>query len=198
MSRIPGELASTRLELLSEVDAMRGDLTGQVAAARKDADAQITALRGDLKSEATALLTTSDFRLSSIQGSATAAIDRLTNSADRAVNVADSLRTDIKPMLDNTAMLTKDAKDSWDDLYWDLKADVETSDVLMRNIAETSDAVRKAAPEAAAAAVGIEKHVEAISGDVQKATDAYAKPRTTWQKVSDWMKFIVYAGAHAL
>src|SRR5271157_2547825 len=58
-------------------------------------------------------------------------------------------RGDLKPALQEIQSTVKDLDDSWDDLYWDVKASVESATVAARGVAEASEAAGKAAPKLA-------------------------------------------------
>ena len=103
-----------------------------------------------------------------------------------------------EPTLLATAVLETDAQASWDDLYWDLKATVESGTVTMHSVALASEAVEAAAPQLAAAAVANGKNMEGITTDVHTATSEYVKPKSTWQKIKSALWLIAYGAAHAL
>jgi hypothetical protein len=95
---------------------------------------------------------------------------------DTALGTVDAARRDLKPAIDGAVALEADAKDSWDDVYWDVKAMVESATVAARGVAETSEAVGKAAPKLADSAVG-------IAADVRREADEITRPKRWWQKV---------------
>jgi hypothetical protein len=96
-------------------------------------------------------------------GDAMARIDAPLATTGTAVNDANAqlsaangtlagVREDLKPTLQETQTTVKDLRDSWDDLYWDVKASVESATVAARGVAEASEAAGKAAPKLAEAA----------------------------------------------
>jgi len=91
-----------------------------------------------------------------------------------------------------------DAKDSWDDVYWDVKALVGSATVAARGVAETSEAVGKAAPKLAESALGIGKSTDAIAADVHTATSDFVKPKTFWQRLKAWLEMAGKVGARFL
>jgi hypothetical protein len=118
--------------------------------------------------------------------------------ADTALRTVEALRNDVKPAVDGAVALESDAKDSWDDVYWDVKALVGSATVAARGVAETSDAVGKAAPKLAESAVGIGKSTDAIAADVHTATSDFVKPKTFWQRLKAWMETAGKVGARFL
>jgi mRNA-degrading endonuclease RelE of RelBE toxin-antitoxin system len=110
----------------------------------------------------------------------------------------EALRNDVKPVADGAVALESDAKDSWDDVYWDVKALVGSATVAARGVAETSEAVGKAAPKLAESAVGIGKSTDAIAADVHTATSDFVKPKTFWQRLKAWLETAGKVGARFL
>ena len=108
------------------------------------------------------------------------------------------VREDLKPALQATQSTVKDLRDSWDDLYWDLKASVESATVAARGVAEASEAAGKAAPKLADAAVRNGDNIAGITADVHTVTSAFVKPKTTWQKIKSALWLVAYGAAHAL
>jgi hypothetical protein len=104
----------------------------------------------------------------------------------------------VKPAIDGAVALESDAKDSWDDMYWDVKALVGSATVAARGVAETSEAVGKAAPKLAESAVGIGKSTDAIAADVHTATSDFVKPKTFWQRMKAWLETAGKVGARFL
>ena len=118
--------------------------------------------------------------------------------ADTALRTVEALRNDVKPAVDGAVALESDAKDSWDDVYWDVKALVGSATVAARGVAETSEAVGKAAPKLAESAVGIGKSTDAIAADVHTATSDFVKPKTFWQRMKAWLETAGKVGARFL
>jgi hypothetical protein len=163
LAAIPNEIQVTRAALLAEVDATRGDLTGQIGAARRDvlvrSERQMAALRTDTLAEAGEVRRTADRRLG----------DTLAR-VDAALAKIDDIRGDLKPTLTNTAALTADAKDSWDDLYWDVKASVASATVAANSFGQMSTEIRGALPGTLQTWNGIGGNVQAITGNVDRLT----------------------------
>ncbi len=158
-----GEIQATRSAVLSEVAAIRCDLSRQVTAARREllglTERQAIALRTDSLSEIEEIRKTADRRLG----------DSLSR-VDTVLSQVDGLRSDLKPVLANTAALTADAKESWDDLYWDVKASVASSTVAANSVAQTSLEIRGAVPQSVRTWNAIGGNVAAITGNVDRLT----------------------------
>jgi len=189
---VSAELQATQSQLLAEVAATRKDLTAQIEGARKETlgvvDRQLTAVQlnalsaireqgTQLNGQVTAALSIADRRLG----------DTLART-DAALGTVDALRKDAKPAIDGAVALESDAKDSWDDMYWDVKALVGSATVAARGVAETSEAVGKAAPRLADSAIGIGKNADGIAADVHQATTDFVKPKTFGQKFRSWLE----------
>lgn len=108
------------------------------------------------------------------------------------------MREDFKPALQETQSMVKDLHDSWDDLYWDVKASVESTTVAARGVAEAFEAAGKAAPKLADAAVKNGENIAGITADVHTGTTAFVKPRSTWQKIKSALWLVAYGAAHAI
>jgi ABC-type transporter Mla subunit MlaD len=113
--------------------------------------------------------------------------DTLTR-VDTALGTVDALRLDVKPAINGAAAVEADAKDSWDDLYWEVKAFVGSATVTARGVAETSEAIGKAAPALAESAAAIGASADGIAADVHQATTDFVKPRTLGQKFRSWLE----------
>jgi hypothetical protein len=163
VAALPGEIQATRSAVLSEVAATRCNLTSQIAAARREllalTDRQATALRSDTLAEIGEIRKTADRRL----GDSLARVDT-------ALGKIDEISGDLKPVLANTAALTGDAKDSWDDLYWDVKASVASATVAANNFGQMSADIRGAVPGTLKTWNGIGGNVQAITGNVDRLT----------------------------
>jgi hypothetical protein len=185
------EIQATRAALLAEIAATRVDLINQVEVARKDllgkADAQLSTIQSESFRQITEFRSMADRRLG----------DTLAR-ADTALRTVEALRNDVKPAVDGAVALESDAKDSWDDVYWDVKALVSSATVAARGVAETSEAVGRAAPKLAESAVGIGKSTDAIAADVHTATSDFVKPKTFWQRLKAWLEMAGKVGARFL
>ena len=122
-------IQATRAALVAEIDATRADLINQVEVARKDllgkADAQLSTIQSESFRQITEFRSVADRRLG----------DTL-ERADTALRTVEALRNDVKPAINGAVALESDAKDSWDDVYWDVKAFVGSATVAARGVAE--------------------------------------------------------------
>jgi hypothetical protein len=163
---VPAEIEATRSALTAEIDTTRQDL---LATVQHD------------------LLGTVDARLASIQHMVdvrTGQALQLTNTQlSAAIGQLADIKADIHPVLANAASVEKDAQDSWDDLYWDVKAGVESATVAATSIAQTSETVRNAAPQVAASVQGIAKSADGVAADVKKEADVLTAPKKWYEKI---------------
>ena len=178
---VSAALQATRTALVGELAATRSDLVAQVEAARKDllarADGQATALQANATQQAGEMRGLVDRRLG----------DTLAR-VDVALGTIEALRKDTAPAITGAVALESDAKDSWDDMYWDVKALVESATVAARGVAETSEAVGKAASKLTDSAVGIGKSADGIAADIHQATTDFVRPKTLGQKFRSWLE----------
>jgi hypothetical protein len=171
-ARVPQQIA----DMQTAVELVPGQIVGQVLpiaqaeiqAARvgilAEVDKQATGLRGDL-------LPRVDTALAIVDG----------RTKDALAQVA-GVRSDLAPAITNAAALVKDAQDSIDDLYPDLKAAAESATVAITSTAYASQAVRDAAPQVAQSVIGIGKSADGIAADIHTATADFVRPKTFWQK----------------
>ena len=191
---VSAEIQTTRAALVGEIAATRKELlaaaNGQAGEAQAKVDRALTILErrtGDVLARLdTALATT---------GTAVAEANAQLSTANGTLV---GVREDLKPALQETQTTVKDLRNSWDDLYWDVKASVESATVAARGVAEASEAAGKAAPKLADAAVRNGDNIAGITADVHTATSAFVKPKTTWQKIKSALWLVAYGAAHAL
>ena len=171
-----GEIQTTRAVLVAQVAAARGDLTGQIEAARKDllarTEREVADFRTGVLGEVAQIRITADQRVG----------DSL-NRVDTALGKVEELRGDLKPVLANAATLeqhadalTGDAKDSMDDLYFDVKASVASVTVAANSVGQMSMDVKTATPKALATWQAIGTNVDGITGNINRLTK---RARTT-------------------
>jgi uncharacterized protein YoxC len=191
---ISGELAATRAALVREIadtrEELRATVNGQAGDAQAKADRALTILdrrSGDALARVDALLATTGAAVADASGQLAAANTTLAG-----------IRQDVKPTIQETQATVKDLHDSWDDLYWDVKASVESATVAARGVAEASEAAGKAAPQLAAAAVKNGDNIAGVTADVHTATSAFVKPKSRWEKVKSALWLVAYGAAHAL
>lgn len=103
-----------------------------------------------------------------------------------------------KPALQESEFTVKDLHASCDDLYWDVKASVESATVAAQGVAEAAEATGKAAPRLADAALKNGENMAGITADVHTATNAFVKPKSTWQKIKPALWLVAYGAAHAM
>ena len=175
------ELQAARTALVAEVRATPADLIVQIEAARRD-------LRATVDSQATALQTSTFQQIADIRALVDRRLGDTLARVDTALGTVESLRLDVKPAINGAVAMESDAKDSWDDVFWDVKAFVGAATVAARGIAETSEAVGKAAPHLAESAAAIGKSADGIAADVHQATTDFVKPKTLGQKVRSWLE----------
>ena len=170
---VSGEIQTTRAVLVTQVAAARGDLTDQIEAAREDllarTEREVADLRTSVLGEVAQIRTTADRRV----GDSLARVDS-------ALGKVEELRGDLKPVLANAATLeqhadalTGDAKDSMDDLYFDVKASVASVTVAANSVGQMSMDVKAATPKALATWQGIGANVNGITANINTLT----KPR---------------------
>jgi len=129
---VSAEMQATRTALVSEIDATRLDLAAQVEAARKD-------LLAKVDGQATALQANSFQQIADIRSVVDRRLGDTLARADTALGTVDALRKDVAPAISGAVALESDAKDSWDDVYWDVKALVESATVAARGVAGLVD-----------------------------------------------------------
>ena len=162
VAAVPGQISDTRAALTAEVQATRRDLmdaTGQLTALQGNVFSQVTETRAMLDRRTGDLLALSDRRLG----------DTLAR-ADSALAEVHGLRSDLQPTLTNTAALTADAKDSWDDLYFDVKASVGSVTVAANQFGQASMDFRAAVPGAIKTWQSIGGNVDGITANVNRLT----------------------------
>jgi chromosome segregation ATPase len=191
---VSAELQATRTALVTEFRSTRGELlaavNSQADAAQAKVDRALSILdrrTGDALARVDAAITATN--------TAIAAANAQLSSANGTLA---GIREDMKPAMQETQATVKDLHDSWDDLYWDVKASVESATVAARGVAEASEAAGKAAPKLADAAVKNGDNIAGITADVHTATSAFVKPKSTWQKIKSALWLIAYGAAHAM
>ena len=191
---VSGELAATRAALVTELRCTRTELLGaanaQAGATQQKVDRALSILdrrTGDALARVDAAITVTNTAVGAANAQLTSANGTLAG-----------IRGDLKPSLQETQATVKDLRDSWDDLYWDVKASVESATVAARGVAEASEAAGKAAPKLADAAVKNGDNIAGITADVHTATTAFVKPKSTWQKIKSALWLVAYGAAHAI
>jgi len=189
----------------AEIQTTRAALVGEIAATRKELLAAANGQAGEAQAKVDRALTILERRT----GDVLARVDTALATTGTAVAEANAqlstvngtlagVREDLKPALQETQTTVKDLRDSWDDLYWDVKASVESATVAARGVAEAAESAGKAAPKLADAAVRNGDNIAGITADVHTATTAFVKPKTTWQKIKSALWLVAYGAAHAI
>jgi hypothetical protein len=166
VAAIPREIAATRSALVLEIAAARSDLTRQIAVGRRD-------LLALTSRQATALRTESLAEVAEIRKSADRRLGDTLARVDTALGKIDGVRGDLKPVLANSAALVRDAQDSWDDLFWDVKASLASATVAANSVGQMSLDIQSAVPGTLRTWNGIGGNVAAITGNIDRLT----KPR---------------------
>lgn len=200
--RAPQQLA----ELQSAVEKIPGQIVGQVTplidrhAERIEEKAQAEIRHGmdGALSAVAELGATADARVQSIQEQADLAINDLMTVTEKQLV---GFRADLKPTLDNAAALVKDARDSWDDSYYDVKAMVESATVFTTSGARMADDARAALPkfltlgeEMGAHFAGIAANVDGVTHDAHTLTSKFTAPKTKKQKAWSVVETVLLTG----
>jgi hypothetical protein len=188
------ELQATRKVLVDEIAAARRDLLSVVNSQAADAQTKLDRALFILDHRTGDALTRVDAAIATTNNAVAAANAQLSSANGTLAGIRD----DLKPAIRETQTTVKDLHDSWDDLYWDVKASVESATVAARGVAEASEAAGKAAPTLADAAVKNGDNIAGITADVHTATSAFVKPKSTWQKIKSALWLVAYGAAHAL
>jgi hypothetical protein len=167
------QIAKLRTDALKEIDK-------QASGIRYDATGQLTALRTDTLARADALI-------SDANDQAGRALDIADRRIGDGVYQIEQIRKDVKPSLDGAAALEKDAKDSWDSNYYDVASLLDSAEVTTTSIAQTSEAIRDAAPKLTASISGVATSADGIAADVKREADDLTKPQTFWAQFRMWL-----------
>jgi len=147
---VSAELQATRTAVLHELDSqatgIRQDLTGQIEGARKDllvrTERQVASLRSDVMENVAEIRTMADYRIGDSLG-----------RVDRALAILDSVNSELKPTLDNAAVMTAQAKEASgilfrrDALPAQILGLTAAAKVTLGQTAETMRDIQRATPE---------------------------------------------------
>ena len=158
------ELAALPPAVNKQIDATRKALQDQATETRDLIDRQLTETRRQV-------LALVDRQARSVQDNAMLAIEQRGDAIDKRLDAAIAVldarageftsdtntaatamaatEQDLKPAMASAAAATKDAQDSWDAMYPDVLALVDSADVAARGVGETAEAVGKVAPSVA-------------------------------------------------
>jgi hypothetical protein len=145
LATINSQATAARLDTLALIDR-------QASGIRRESTVQLNALRTQSLARIDALAATADRQITSTRADLEVTILRSLNTLVAPIN---GIRTDLQPVLQNAAALTKDAQDSWDDSYDDVRGLLESSTVAATQVAQTAETVRAAAPQLATDVTGI-------------------------------------------
>jgi hypothetical protein len=183
---IPIEIQATRAALIDQVTRVRievlAEIDTQATALRHDTTAQLNVIRKDALVEIRNTRSMADLQLTGTRSD-------LKKSIAAIVAPVEGLRADLKPVLMNAAALTKDAQDSWDDSYDDVRSLLGSAEVATTQTAQTMQTVNAIAPKFLAAAQETNQHFAGITADVHDATHSldtkyfHPPPQTRKQKV---------------
>lgn len=185
---VPGQIAGQALASVvplidKHAGLLRRDLFGEVKALRSEVFPRVDAALG---------------LVDQVSASAVKIVDLRSKEAMQEVA---GLRSDLKPTLDNSAALVKDARESWDDMYWDVKSMVESATVFTTSGARMADDARAALPRFLALGEEMGKHFSGITEDVHgmttdghKITSKFTAPKTKKQKAWGVVEAVLFVG----
>jgi hypothetical protein len=191
---VSAELRAARTDLVTELRSAHTKLLAAVNSQAVAGQAKVDRALSILDRRAGDALTRVDAAITTTNTAVATANAQLSSTNDTLAGIRD----DLKPALQETQFTVKDLRDSWDDLYWDVKASVESATVAARGVAEAAEAAGKAAPKLAGAAVKNADNLAGVTADVHTATSAFVKPKSTWQKIKSALWLIAYGAAHAM
>jgi hypothetical protein len=178
INAVPSQVVAQILPTVSDAVSAGDKRIGEALA---DANARLDQAISAADSRLGQGLATADTRLGEVTGTA----DKLRGDLNAELI---SLNSTVAATAAPVQSLTKDAQDSWDDLYDDVKGTVASATVAVTSVAQASEAVRDAAPAAVKGIVDIEKHVGGITADIHTATTDFVRPKTFWQKFKSWLE----------
>lgn len=152
---LPDKIDAVNLSLEAEIDATRVQLMGLI-------DKHATVLERSSNAHLDALQATIDSR----SGETLKLVDTHLTDITQPIAMAQA----------NLYALAKDIQDSLDDLYPDIKGATESATVAVTSAAQTSEAIRDAAPKVSAS-------VEGIAADAKREADSLTAPKKWWQKI---------------
>jgi chromosome segregation ATPase len=110
-------------------------------------------------------------------------LDRQLGQTNRSIAELARIRRDLQPVLHQTAAAVKDAQETLDDLYPDIRAAVESATVTTTAAAHTSEAIAAVAPETTRAASQVVVEAAGVTSDVHTFTTDLVKPQPWWKKL---------------
>ncbi len=185
------EMTGTRAALVEKVDQVRIDSFAEI-------DAQANGIRKDtlkaLKQQSVLIRKDLADGLKALNQTVSEPLDHITVTLQDAVNKADkrlaSLDDHIAPVLANAATLTKDAQDSLDDVYPDVRAMVESATVATTQAAQTMETVNQAMPQWTADIGRMADSGTVIAGAAASEAKKFTAPQTRRQKLMMWLEMV--------
>jgi hypothetical protein len=174
------ELVALPAAVQAEIDATRKDLDAQLTAARLQTLALVDRQATAVQKNAIAAIQQRGDALDERLDSAIAVLDARAGEFTADTNTAATAMADtaknLKPALDNSASLAKDAQDSLDAMYPDVLALVDSADVAARGVGETAEAVGKVAPSVA-------DSLKTTAKAVSTEAEALTKPKHWYERM---------------
>jgi ABC-type transporter Mla subunit MlaD len=204
VAAVPGEIAVTRSLLIGQVAALRIDALAEI-------DSQANGIRKDvgimIPNSINIMTDVANKQLTGLRSDTMTRVDHMTVTVDGAVNKADDLLTglryDIRPVIANTAALaanaaalTKDAQDSWDDSYDDVRGLLLSAEFATTQTAQTMQTVREAAPQFLATSQETNHQFAGIATDVHRFTTKFTAPTSLKTKIWDGFKSMALIASH--
>lgn len=199
------EIASSAHAIGVAVAEIPARLQQSVDAAVSDADTRVQQATDAAAVNLRTAIASADKRVGEAVGTVNGAVAVLDSRSAEAVAVVRDLGKQAGPVLANSAALVKDAQDSLDDLYPDLKAGVESGTVAATQTAYAMDAIRAAVPGYLASGQQIADNFKLITvnfagvtADAHTLTSRIVAPKTTKQKIWEGVKLTTYFAGRAL
>jgi hypothetical protein len=173
ISRLPNEISATREMLVGQLADTRSQVLLEI-------DKQSALIRGDAKTELEGIRQDTMDLLNSRTDSLLAILNIRSKELTDSVS---ALQGNVAGTLTGVNALTKDAQDSWDDLYYDVKASTESATVTLTSAAQASEAIRDAAPSIVKSVNTVSASAAAVSQDVKREADELTKPKKWYEKI---------------
>lgn len=191
---VPHEIAQTRVELVHQVDALRLDslaeIDKQATGIRKDANIQLAVIRKDAVAQIVQIAGIADRQLS---GTRSDLKQTVAESVKTLIGPVEGLRSDLQPVIANTASLTKQV-DEQAPLFLDCESNPDCVfnrfQGTSKAIEKTMEAVAVAAPQLGESAVANGKNFAGITEDAHKFTTQFTAKRSLKQKIWNGFKAV--------
>jgi hypothetical protein len=194
IASVPAEMKAARADLAIQAKALRVE-------SLKEIDRQANALRGELHGEAGLL----DAQMSALQKNTFGELAAIRSTADKrtgeslarvdtALQAMTGIRADLQPVLKHAGSIAAQVDDAAP-LYLDCEFNPDCAfnrfQGTSKAVEQTMQAVAKAAPKLAAAAVKNGDNVAGITTDIHTITKAATKPKSFFGKV--WAGITVFS-----